>query len=161
MEQDGPTKVIAPRVREMRTKRGWSGADLARELRAVGVPWERAMVAKLETGRRKSVSVMELLALAYVLNVAPLHLLVSPDSTDEPYQVTPEVTEPSYRVRGWVRGLFMLRKLPLVGDQRLFFSEVPPDEFTAVQQGQCPCCGGRHTRWTEADGGRQVKEADD
>ena len=38
--------------------------------------WTRIVVTKLETGRRQSVSVEELLALAYVLNVAPVHLLV-------------------------------------------------------------------------------------
>lgn len=144
MEQDGPTKAIAARVREVRTKRGWSGADLARELRAAGVPWERAMVAKLETGRRRSITVTELLALALVLNVAPVHLLVPPDESNAPYQVTPKATAPYWRVRGWIRGLFLLPQLPNVGDKRQFFSEVPPDEFDAVQHGQCPCCGGRH-----------------
>lgn len=127
MEQDGPTKAIAARVREVRTKRGWSGADLARELRAVGVPWERAMVAKLETGRRRSISVTEWLALALVLNVAPVHLIVPPDDPDEPYQITGKVTAADRTsVRAWIRG-----EAPVDGDadSRQFFAEVPQDEF--------------------------------
>lgn len=133
MEQDGPTKAIGPRIREMRTKRGWSGADLAREMRAVGVPWERAMVAKLETGRRKSVTVMELLALAYVLNIAPVHLLVPPDDPDAPYEVTPKITAPRASVRAWIRGV---NSIDDNADGRQFFAEVPKDEFYAVQQGR-------------------------
>jgi transcriptional regulator with XRE-family HTH domain len=153
MEQDGPAKAIGSRVREVRTKRGWSGADLARHLQAAGIPWERAMVAKLETGRRKSVTVMELLGLAYVLNVAPVHLLVPPDDPDEPYEVTPKITEPRFRVRGWIRGLFPLQRLPKVGDNRQFFAEVPADEFDAVQHGQCPVCGGRPPRQLTGEAG--------
>jgi len=135
MEQDGPTKAIAARVREMRTKRGWSGADLSRELRAVGVQWERAMVAKLETGRRKSVSVTELLALAYVLNVAPVHLLVPPDGPGEPYEVTPKVAADRVSARAWVRGVTSIND---DADPREFFAEVPREEFYAVQQAMRP-----------------------
>lgn len=114
----------------------------------VGVPWQRMVVVKLETGRRQGLSVSELLALAYVLNVAPVHLLVPPlpaplapldggrdarpeDDPNDPndtattYQVTPEVSVPVYRVRQFIRGY---RPLPGM-DARAFFSEVPAHEF--------------------------------
>jgi transcriptional regulator with XRE-family HTH domain len=137
-------------VKELRPKRGLTAANLAERMTELGIKWDRAIVANLESGRRRSVSVDELLGLALVLNVAPVHLLVPPDDDEKPYEITAKVTEPSFRVRGWIRGLFMLRTLPRVGAQREFFSEVPPDEFEAVQQGQCPCCGGRlPLQWPE------------
>lgn len=144
-----PTRVIAMRVRELRDDRGWSAADLARAMRAAGVPWERGVVIKLEAGYRQSVSVVELLTLAAVLDVAVVHLLVppypsplwggegneatdvarSPDDPNEPnddapYQVTPGQQVPAWRVRQFVRG-----HRPLPGqDVWRFFGQVPPQE---------------------------------
>src|SRR4051794_35558476 len=83
-----PTRVIALRMRELRTKRGWSAQELADQMVKVGIPWQRPVVANLETGRRRTVSVEELLALAYVFNVAPIHLLV-PLRNDIAYRLTP------------------------------------------------------------------------
>jgi hypothetical protein len=134
-----PTAVIAARVRELR---GARSADwLAREMQRQGIGWTRLVVTKLETGRRQSVSVEELLALAAVLDVSPLHLLVppypsplwgegyesrSPDdpnvpNDNEPYQVTPATAVPCYRVRQWVRAYE-----PLPGGDMLHFLQSMP-----------------------------------
>src|SRR5438105_11407018 len=86
-----PTAVIAAKVFELRKGRGWSADELAVRMTAAGIAWTRLVVTKLETGRRKSVSVEELLALAYVLDVAPLHLMI-PWDDDAPCQVTPAFT---------------------------------------------------------------------
>jgi transcriptional regulator with XRE-family HTH domain len=51
-------------------------------MKELGIQWNRTTVAKLETGRRESVSVQELLALALVLDVPPISLLADP-SADE------------------------------------------------------------------------------
>jgi hypothetical protein len=105
------------------------------------------------------VTVDELLILALALNVAPVHLLVPPDDYEAPYPVTATVTAPNHRVRGWIRGLYLLRRLPRVGDYRDFFSEVPPDEFEARQEGQCIVCGGhppRVIKTTPSDGSTRV-----
>jgi len=138
-----PTRVIAERVRELRDDRGWSTSDLARAMRAAGVPWERGVVTKLEAGYRQSVTVTELLTLAAVLDVAVVHLLVptypsplwgegeprSPDdpnepSDDAPYQVTPGQQVPCWRVRQFVRG-----HRPLPGqDVWRFFGQAPAQE---------------------------------
>jgi transcriptional regulator with XRE-family HTH domain len=129
MEQHGtaltPTQVVAARMKKLREKRGWTAAELARQMKAAGIPWERIVVTKLETGRRASVSVDELLALAAVLNVAPVHLLVPPDDFMEPCQVTPAVTERAVYVRHWIRG-----EIQLPGaDFREYFAEVPSTEY--------------------------------
>ncbi len=128
MEHDeralAPTRALAARVRELREKRRLTAAQLAAAMTRAGIKWDRSTVAKLETGRRENVSVAELLALAYVLEVAPVHLLVPLDD-DQLYQVTPGRVEPARSVRRWVRGA-----VPLDGtDPRAFWSEVPADEW--------------------------------
>lgn len=99
----------------------------------LGIPWDRHIVANLENGRRQAVSVTELLGLAYVLDVSPLHLLVPPlDSTEDegPYlMVVPSRGFPLHVAREWVRG-----NEPAPGqDPRIFLTEVPLAE---VDQGR-------------------------
>jgi transcriptional regulator with XRE-family HTH domain len=145
--------MVAARVREVRIKRGLTAAQLAERCAELGAPKITVQsVYKIE-GQRQSaarpprqVTVDELLVLAAALNVAPVHLLVPPDDGDAPYQVTATVSESRFRVRSWIRGLFPLARLPRVGAERDFWAEVPDDEFDAMQQGQCPACGGRPSR---------------
>ena len=105
-----------------------------------GFRWDRFTVQNLENGRRASVTVDEFLALAYVLSVAPVHLLVPPVSQHDlvpaeedalgrapyAYAITPTTSRaPTSGVRGWIRGE---RTIGAV-DPRVYFSEVPPDEL--------------------------------
>jgi transcriptional regulator with XRE-family HTH domain len=129
MEHDAgpltPTQAVAKRVREVRQKRRLTAAQLAEQMTRVGVPWKRGVVAKLESGLREAVSVEELLALAYVLDVAPVHLLVPFDDDAQPYQATPMKVEAAGFVRDWIRGDWYLDGT----DVRGFFSELPEHEF--------------------------------
>jgi transcriptional regulator with XRE-family HTH domain len=119
-----PHKAIAARIKELRRSRGWSAAHLAKEMAAVGVPWDRSIVANLELGRRASVSVQELFALAYVLGVAPVHLVVPPADDEQEYRIVPnELPVSVVDTRAWIRG-----QRPL-GDRRTYFSEMPASEF--------------------------------
>jgi transcriptional regulator with XRE-family HTH domain len=135
-QSNSPTAVIAKRVRELRARRGWSAQRLADELNAVGVSWDRSIVANLENGRRQTVSVEEWLALSYVLDVAPINLLV-PVRDNRSFAVVPEprIDDEHARdgvvlagdARQWVVG-----KEPLPGtDLRVYYSEVPETEFAA------------------------------
>lgn len=95
----------------------------------VGVSWDRSIVANLENGRRASVSVEELLALAYVLNVAPIHLLVPSGDQSEPYVYLPNGWAANREVvRAWIAG-----RRPMHGqDFNRFVAAVPatdPDGF--------------------------------
>jgi len=129
-----PTAVVAARMHEVRVKRGWSAAELARRMQAAGIPWERIVVTKLETGRRASVSVAELLALAAVLNCPPV-MLMTADERSQPgyrpryvnpvYQVTPAVTEDMGTVRAWIRGAGPLGEHD---DTREYYAELPVGE---------------------------------
>ncbi|WP_371588277.1 helix-turn-helix domain-containing protein [Streptomyces virginiae] len=112
----------------MRAKKGWSATELGDQLAAVGVPWNRSVVANFENGRRPLVSVTEWLALARVLDVAPLHLLVEPEGPGAPmgtFQVTPTEAARADDVRSWIRGFAAMPDT----DSGRFFSEVPAVEF--------------------------------
>lgn len=123
-EAADPVAAIAMRVKEVRNRKGLTAQELADRLRAAGLSWDRGTVTKLETGRRQNVSVVEWLALARVLDVAPIHLLVPLDD-GHPYQVTPDEVQPAHRTRAWVRGV-----QPLSGtEQRIFLTEVPLGEM--------------------------------
>ncbi|MER7459211.1 helix-turn-helix domain-containing protein [Micromonospora sp. NPDC126480] len=127
-----PHETLVERVKQLRKARGWSAQRLADEMAKVGVPWERMIVTKLENGRRAGVSVEEMLALAYVLDVAPVHLLIPPVASsgeERFYAMVPNVGMPLRDVREWVRG-----KEPAAGqDPRPYFSEVPPEERDGAQ----------------------------
>jgi hypothetical protein len=160
-----PSDVVAARVREVRVRRDMSTADLAARCAELGAPRLTVQALYKLEGQRdpasrhpRSVTVDELLVLALALNVYPVHLLVPPDDDKAPYPVTAAVTEPNVRVRHWIKALDPLRKFPNVGDVRLLWSEVPDDEFEAMQRGQCTCCGGRHMQWVETAPGQWTKK---
>ncbi|MGA5108706.1 helix-turn-helix domain-containing protein [Streptomyces pseudogriseolus] len=123
-----PTGVVRARVKELRRRKGWTAAELGEQLATRGVPWNRAIVTNFELGRRPAVSVQELMALALVLDVAPLNLLVPLDS--QPYRVTPEATDvqDSVVVWRWLKGEKPLPGTPTAG-ARTFYAEVPAVEI--------------------------------
>jgi transcriptional regulator with XRE-family HTH domain len=124
-----PHRVIAERVKDIRRRRKMTAARLGEEMTKAGIPWDRSIVANLESGRRKSVSVEELLGLAYVLDVAPIHLIVPLD--EGRYAVTPGGhTARNHQVRAWIRGTHALEGHT---DERYYFSEVPVEEWTAAK----------------------------
>jgi transcriptional regulator with XRE-family HTH domain len=125
-ESPTPSALVGARMRELRDGRGWSAQRLADELAQVGIKWDRSIVANLESGRRASVSVEELLALAYVFGVAPVHLLVPVD--ERPYPIVPTDEYPTSRVRAWVRGEQSLK------GERTYDTEVPPDEWLFTRE---------------------------
>jgi transcriptional regulator with XRE-family HTH domain len=122
-EAEDPVSVIARRVKELRGRKGFTAQELADKLRASGVPWDRATVTKLETRRRQNVSVVEFLALAHALDVAPVHLLVP--LGEGSYRVTPEESAPTARVRLWVKGESTLRGT----DPQIYMTERPVGEL--------------------------------
>lgn len=77
MEAIATTRIIARNMLTLRRARGWTTERLAQELGGKGVQWKRGVVTKLETGRRESVSVDELLALGAVFGVEPMMLVRS------------------------------------------------------------------------------------
>lgn len=125
-----PGRVFAERVREVREPRMTQG-ELARRLDAAGYPMGQATIAKLETGERKNVTVDDVLAISWVLSVAPVHMLV-PLRGDDPVEITPTLGLDPPTARRWIRGNPMISWM--VGDTRAYSVEVPDEDFTLVQK---------------------------
>lgn len=123
-------------MREARGRKGMTAQGLAENLKGRGLDWDRQTVTKLETGRRQNVSVVELLALARALDVAPVHLLVPLDDKAA-VQVTPTERVSAARARQWIRG-----NKPLAGtDLQIFWTEAPLAEVRPTGKVRF---GGRH-----------------
>jgi hypothetical protein len=139
-----PSDVVAERVKAARKGR-FTVAQLAKrcaELGATGLT-EQALY-NIETGRpdkqgrrRRAVTVDELLALAYALSVAPVHLLIPIDDELQPFHHIPKTAVRAGRARAWVRG-----DDPLSTDRRVYFSQVPEHEWTPPPRTEGPLSAG-------------------
>lgn len=116
-----PSKVFRDRVREARRVRGWTQRDLAAALDRVGVKIDASNVTRLERGNR-SVTLDEVIAIAVVLGVSPLHLIVPLD--DNGAQLTPTLTVKTEEARAWLRGQTPLKE----SDERWFYTQTPESE---------------------------------
>ena len=124
-----PSEVVALRVRQLRQARGWSARVLAERCAELGAPdIDRIRIANLESGRRRAVSIDETFALAYALDVSPLHLALPLEVV--PVEVTPGYFADAQVLRAWLRGL-----LPLPGqDVRTYRSQVPEEDWPEVAE---------------------------
>lgn len=96
--------IAALRIREARTKRGWRVKDLAEHCRKAGAAkLTAAVITNLETRRRpgREISLEEVLALAWVLEVPPVHLM-TPLSGDEVLEVVPGEEMGPLEAPGWL-----------------------------------------------------------
>ena len=121
-------RSLQRRVRTLREHQGLSQQDLADRLKELGIAMDRSAIARLENGRR-GISVPEMLFLALALNVAPVHLLVNPDS-DEPIAVIPDgLPHPPAEIRAWIRG-----ELPISPQNvKTYFTEAPLSELERIR----------------------------
>jgi transcriptional regulator with XRE-family HTH domain len=137
--QSAPSDEVAARVRAVRGKRGLKIDDLAARCAKIGFPaLTRDALYKIEGSRagkvRKArpVTVDELLALAIALNCPVESLLVPPTDPEQPYHVTPGVTESREDVRAWIRGALSLGPWDHPGE---YASEVAAGEVYFVLGG--------------------------
>lgn len=88
----------------MRIERGWTAQDLADRLAAAGMPHlKRPVIANLESGRRQTVTVEEVLTLAWVLDVPPLMMFLPLGLSDE-FEVTPSTAVHPGLALKWIVG---------------------------------------------------------
>jgi transcriptional regulator with XRE-family HTH domain len=80
VEQGYVGERVAARLKEMRTNRGWSLADVERHMDGAGRSIPRSGISKIESGERR-VDVDDLAAFCQVFDVLPSALLGSPDAT--------------------------------------------------------------------------------
>jgi transcriptional regulator with XRE-family HTH domain len=70
------TRAVSAEIRCRRQALGWSAQKLADECAGLGMPAiTRTLISDLENGRRASIAVAELLAIAHILGVTPAALL--------------------------------------------------------------------------------------
>jgi transcriptional regulator with XRE-family HTH domain len=70
-------RLLCQKVAQLREERGWSQAELARRLSAIGFEMHQTTVAKLESGKRP-LRVAEVFALAEVFGLPPLAMFRMP-----------------------------------------------------------------------------------
>jgi transcriptional regulator with XRE-family HTH domain len=68
-------RVVAEEVKRIRKNRGMSAQQLADKTVALGQPMARSVIANLESGRRETITLPELVVLARSLGVPPLLLM--------------------------------------------------------------------------------------
>ncbi|MBA2640482.1 MAG: helix-turn-helix transcriptional regulator [Nocardioidaceae bacterium] len=142
MRQDSTGDRLRRRLREIRNRRGLNQADVSAQLGAVGVTLHPTAVAKIEKGTR-AVTIDEVLALAYVLRVSPIHLLLPTDDHAQ-VEVTPTVSEAARWVRGWIGGQCVLPSQVGPDEDAYrraeddYFREAPEREQRARQVGMHP-----------------------
>lgn len=90
---DALVERISAEVRRLRTERKLSAQKLADRTSELGHTVTRATIAELETGRRKYISLTELILLAAALEV-PVVDLVYPGSANTEIEILPNVRVP-------------------------------------------------------------------
>ncbi|MFC9087059.1 helix-turn-helix domain-containing protein [Nocardiopsis dassonvillei] len=96
-------RTVGREVRRYRDQQGLSAEQLAQKCTSAGLPMKRPVIANLESGRRPTVSLAELLILGKVLEVPPL-LLVFPVGRDEMTEVVPGREVPTWLAAKWFTG---------------------------------------------------------
>lgn len=120
---DPVTHLIGKRLPALR--QGMSQEELGRRMSALGCEgWGRTSVQKLENGRRGSLSVRELLALALVFGVPPVLLVADPRTVDR-VPVAAGVDLDAWTVLLWLTGEMTL----VVGDDAVSPPQLEADQF--------------------------------
>ncbi|MFC5951288.1 helix-turn-helix domain-containing protein [Pseudonocardia lutea] len=96
-------RCIADEVRRYRNKRRMSAQQLADRCRDLGYDIPRSVLANLESYRRKSVSLAELLVLAEALEVPPV-LLISRFGQVDSVEILPDRNVHPWHVVEWISG---------------------------------------------------------
>ena len=94
------TRAVAGQVRRYREARGMSAQQLADACEKLGHPIPRTVIANLESGRRESVSLAEVLVLARALEISPV-LLIFPLGTVAEVEMVPGEVLPTWQAMKW------------------------------------------------------------
>jgi transcriptional regulator with XRE-family HTH domain len=122
----GPVgRRLAANLAPLRKQRDLTQQDLGKRLKAVGHPMTASAISRIEQADRRA-DVDDLVAFAIALDVTPNHLLLTPDASSEPLELTREVTVTRERAWQWATG-----ELPL--DDRSL-SRVEYDETTGERR---------------------------
>lgn len=118
------TRTVAREIRRYRDERKLSAQQLADRTAELGMGIPRSVLANLESGRRETVTVPEILVLAAALEVAPIELFC-PVGFDEQIEILPGRMVDPLSASRWVDGELMLDvtgpatalRLPAAGEE--------------------------------------------
>lgn len=97
------TRITGKQVRRYRELRGMSAERLAEAVQAAGLPYTRTQVTNLESGRRTTITIGEVLVLAQVLELPPL-LLIFPVGEVDSVEVLPGRELDTWAATKWFTG---------------------------------------------------------
>jgi transcriptional regulator with XRE-family HTH domain len=102
------TRAVAAEVRRWRERRGLSAQQLSDKTRDLGFHVPRSVIANLETNRRDTIGVAEILILAAALDVPPIQL-ITPVGLKEKLGTLPGLSLSAWEARGWIIGAILPR----------------------------------------------------
>lgn len=97
------TETIASQIQRTRVARGMSAQQLADATASLGYEIPRSVIANLESGRRDTISVAELMVLGRALQVPPVSL-VFPIGLADSAEVVPGTSVPTWAAAKWFSG---------------------------------------------------------
>jgi transcriptional regulator with XRE-family HTH domain len=118
------TKRIGAEVKRLRGKR--SAQWLADRTTAIGMGISRPTISELETGKRKTITVQELLVLAHALNTSPA-ALIYPGPYDQDTEALPGRTVTEHSAAQWFSALAYWPIGPITDE----FAPLPPQASNA------------------------------
>lgn len=95
--------VAAREIRRHRARRGLSAQQLADACSKYGLSMKRSVIANLESGRRPTLSLVELIVLAKVLQVAPVELVL-PLGYESEIEILPGEVVNTWDAAKWFMG---------------------------------------------------------
>jgi transcriptional regulator with XRE-family HTH domain len=101
------TAMIAREIRRHRDRRKLSAQQLADLTAEFGMPIPRNVLANLESGRRDTITVAEVLVLAAVLGVSPMEL-ICPAGYDDEIELLPARKMDPLQASRWIDGELVL-----------------------------------------------------
>lgn len=154
-------KVAAGQIKRYRLARRLSAQQLADACTEIyGLPMKRSVLANLESGRRPTLSLMELLVLAKILQVPPL-LLIFPVGDEETIEVLPGLTMNTWDAARWFTG-----EAPLVisrGDQSGDLAaaiDAAPETLAAIRENSVTYDSDDYAAWKAGNAVQYYREHD-
>ncbi|MGW3653809.1 helix-turn-helix domain-containing protein [Streptomyces sp. NPDC000878] len=102
--EDHVMATVAGEVRRRRKELGWSAQDLADKCEDIGYPIPRNVIANMESGRRASLALVEVMVLAKALRMSPISLIYPVGYTAQVRQLPYEDPRPTWDALQWFTG---------------------------------------------------------
>ncbi|MCX5342663.1 helix-turn-helix domain-containing protein [Streptomyces atratus] len=102
--EDHVMATVAGEVRRRRKELRWSAQDLADQCEEIGYPIPRNVIANMESGRRATLPLVEIMVLAKALRVTPVSLIYPIGHVSEVRPLPYEDPQPAWDALQWFTG---------------------------------------------------------